>query len=113
MHRVYWLRCGILVLLSQSLFFLPAFAQDDAKQFNIPSQPLARALDIFAEQSGTQMLYKVETVQGLVSGTVTGTYPPREALDLLLKGTPISPQWTGLNTATLERLSNDGSLMGA
>ncbi|ALA57335.1 TonB-dependent siderophore receptor [Nitrospira moscoviensis] len=103
MRRPISIGFGALLLVCQTLLILPALAQDDAKPFDIPAQPLARALDAFATQSGMQMLYKIETVEGLTSTAVTGVYPPKEALDILLKGTGISWQSIGVNTATLER----------
>lgn len=100
-------RYGLLVSLWASLFVLAsAHAQESPLPFDIPSQPLPHALDAFAKQSGMQMLYKLEAVEGLTSNAVTGAYTPREALDLLLKDSGISFRFVGTNTVTLERAAS-------
>jgi hypothetical protein len=55
------------------------------REFNIPAQPLKTALDAFAQQSAFQMLYTVDTVEGLRSNPIQGVYPPEQALKLLLE----------------------------
>lgn len=79
----------------------PVAAQEEAMPFEIPAQPLASALDAFAEQAHVQMLYKAETVEGVRSAPVSGRYPPEQALKNLLQGTGLSFQSGGPNTVTV------------
>ncbi|MGD9850588.1 MAG: TonB-dependent siderophore receptor [Nitrospirales bacterium] len=106
--------CGVLFLV----FLSGAFAEGQPKEFDIPSQPMKTALDAFAQQSALQMLYTLEVVEGLQSNPVQGTYPPEQALELLLEGTGRTFQFADEHTVTVVKmpgspdsrtLSNDAS----
>jgi hemoglobin/transferrin/lactoferrin receptor protein len=79
----------------------PASAQDrtsrlsNARSFNIPSQPLAGALNAFGRQSGLQVTLAASTSRGVRSNAVNGTLDPQRALAQLLSGTGISYQISG------------------
>ena len=60
---------------------LPAAAVAEPMPFNIGAQPLASALDHLAEQSGLQVIYNGELVQGLKSPGVNGLQEPQAALE--------------------------------
>jgi iron complex outermembrane receptor protein len=53
---------------------------------SIGSQPVRSALKAFAEQTGLQVMIRIDApaLDGLIAQPVSGTLPPREALDLLL-----------------------------
>lgn len=55
--------------------------------FDIPAQPLAKALKQFAAHSNQPTLFRGEMVVGRTSSTVRGRYSPEAALRLLLEGT--------------------------
>ncbi|PZQ48169.1 MAG: TonB-dependent siderophore receptor [Rhodovulum sulfidophilum] len=66
----------------------PARAQASGQRtFAIPPGPLGAALTTFGLQAPAQVSYLPETVTGLTTPGVTGSYPPGEALGLLLEGT--------------------------
>lgn len=71
----------------------PAFAQsadgtpgaiEAQRDFDIPAQPLSSALVRFAEQSGLQILFSQDEVEGLTSRTLAGRFTPENALARLL-----------------------------
>ena len=51
---------------------------------NIPSQPIGKALNEFARQSGIQVVFYSALERGLTSPVLAGKYTPSQALDLLL-----------------------------
>jgi hypothetical protein len=55
--------------------------------FNIPSQQLSTALEIYARVSSREVLYDGALAVGRRSGQVEGRYTPEEALQILLAGT--------------------------
>ena len=73
-----WLACGLNTL--------PAYAQENAAPvaFDIPSQPLARALNSWAVQAGLQVFFEQVPVAGHTAPAVGGSGAPREALHSLL-----------------------------
>lgn len=70
--------------------------------YEIPAQPLASALDRFAEQAQVQMLYQADAVNGLQSTSVSGRLTREQALNNLLRGTGLEFQSGGPNTFTLQ-----------
>ncbi|MEI3852774.1 MULTISPECIES: TonB-dependent receptor [unclassified Ensifer] len=100
-----------------SLAFMPlsvASAQETtsrvstARTFNIPSQPLARALNAFGRQSGQQVTLAAATSEGIRSTAVNGTLEPQQALAQLLSGTGISYRVSG-GTALIGSATAAGS----
>lgn len=78
-----------------------AFAQEassrvgNVRTFNIPSQPLAGALNAFGRQSGLQVTLAAATSHGVRSSAVSGTMDPQQALARLLSGTGIIYEISG------------------
>lgn len=100
-----------------SLAFMPlsvASAQEatsrvgTARTFNIPSQPLASALNAFGRQSGLQVTLAAATSEGIRSTAVSGTLEPQQALAQLLSGTGISYRVSG-GTALIGSATAAGS----
>ncbi|WP_082523737.1 TonB-dependent receptor [Ensifer sp. Root31] len=85
----------------------PAFAQDAlaqvsaARNFNVPAQPLADALNVFGRQSGLQVTLAASVSRGVMSKAVVGSYAPEEALARLLSGTGIEYRISGGRTAVI------------
>jgi iron complex outermembrane recepter protein len=71
-----------------------------ARSFNIPSGPLAHALQNFARASHRQIIFSNEIVRGRVSRSLVGAYSDEAALAKLLEG-------TGLTV----RISKSGAIM--
>lgn len=70
-----------------------AQAQDDPKQtFQLPAGPLGQALDAYIEQSGRDLIYRSDQVQGVIVEGVEGEYSDDKALERLLNGSGLSMQ---------------------
>ena len=76
-------------------------AQAGQRRFDLPPQALSSALTLFGRQSGLQVAADTETVSGLRTRGVRGTYTPEQALRLLLAGTGLQYSYSGANTVTL------------
>lgn len=79
----------------------------NARTFNIPSQPLASALNAFGRQSGLQVTLAAATSRGVRSSPVNGALEPQQALAQLLAGTGISYQISG-GTAVIGSTATTG-----
>lgn len=70
-----------------------AHAQAETEQaYDIPPGPMARALDAFSVQSGRDLIYRADHVEGVQVDGVSGEYSDEEVLDRLLKGSSLSMQ---------------------
>ncbi|MDR0280503.1 MAG: TonB-dependent siderophore receptor [Paucimonas sp.] len=83
--------------------------------FDIPPQPLASALNQLAEQSGLQVIYNGELVQGLSSPGVHGSQEPEAALQRLLQGSGLIWHGTSQGSVMLEKSAtqDDAVQLGA
>jgi iron complex outermembrane receptor protein len=63
------------------------WATEAALTTDIPAQPLARALEAFAEQTGLHLVYLSRIVRNQKSHAVSAGLRPQEALSRLLQGT--------------------------
>jgi len=79
------------------------------RNFAIPPQPLASALDRFADQTGISFAYRTGDLSTIRSPGVTGMLTPREALQQLLVGTGVSFAFTGANTVTITKAPESGA----
>lgn len=87
-----------VVSLLLALCFVPVVpAQENPgkKAYDIPADDAERALKTFAHQSGLEVLFVTEATQGVRTLAVKGEYTPREALDQLLAGTPLTATQSG------------------
>lgn len=87
---------------SPLLPLVPASAQSArTHSFNIPSQPLNRALRALADQSGVQIAYQTSIASGAVAPAVSGTMTTEQALSRLISGSGLSYGFTNSNTVTI------------
>ncbi len=63
---------------------------DTARAINIPASDLVVALESLAKQADIELVYQAEQLRGIRTGGVSGTYEPKEAVSLLLKGTQLT-----------------------
>jgi hypothetical protein len=63
--------------------------------FDIPEQPLARALMAYGALTGLGVYYNAAVAQGRVSAEVKGEFTPTVALRMLLQGSGLVPRMTG------------------
>lgn len=66
------------------------FAAEAKKSFDIPAGTALPALKQFVAQSGEQLLYSAEAVEGVTTNAVKGTFTAREALDQMVGGTRLT-----------------------
>src|SRR5947209_350210 len=90
-HRGHLL--GLLLVGTSSLSIAQAAnaaaLEHASRYYNIPAQPMANALNNFAEVTGVNLVASPQTVKGKKSHSVRGTYSPDAALDQLLRGTAL------------------------
>ena len=87
---------------------LPVMAWAEPVPFDIPAQSLGSALNQLAEQSGLQVIYNGELVQGLSSPAVRGNQEPEAALQRLLQGSGLIWHSTGQGSVMLEKAAPQG-----
>jgi len=63
-----------------------AYGQEADQTFNLPAGPLSEALNAFISQSGRDLIYRSDQVQGISVSGVNGNLSEQEALDRLLGG---------------------------
>lgn len=86
---------------------LPLAIQQAAAQtarthgFDIPSQPLNRALRALADQSGVQIAYQTSIASNALAPAVSGTMTTEQALASLLSSSGLRYSFTGGNTVTI------------
>ncbi len=85
-------------------------ADPQARNFHIPSQPLASALEAYARESGIEVLYESGIVTSLESAGVEGIYSPEMALQMMLSKTELKVRYARANAITLSIPSSDDSL---
>ncbi len=66
-----------------------AIAEEVTKPFDIPAGAALPALKRFVAQSGEQLLYSADAVQGVTTNPVKGEFTPRRALDQMVDGTAL------------------------
>jgi iron complex outermembrane receptor protein len=69
--------------------------------FNIPSQPLTRALRSLASQTGVQIAYETSIASSATAPAVSGTMTIEEALRRLLASSGLRYSFTSANTVTI------------
>jgi outer membrane receptor protein involved in Fe transport len=73
-----------------------AFAASDAKsRFDLPAEPLDKALQDFAIQMHWQISYEPSLVAGMRAPAIKGEFTPGDALSMLLKGTKLRAVYVG------------------
>jgi len=81
-----------IVLLCAWLGPVQAFARALERDFDLPGQPLERALEQFSVVSGWSVMYPASLADGRTSRAVHGVMLPALALQQLLEGTGLEAQ---------------------
>lgn len=89
--------------ISLLMSWLPALAIAAPVTLDISPQPLAGALNHLAEQSGLQIIYDGQIVDGMSSQGISGLQEPQAALDQLLRGSGLTWRSTGTGSVVLEK----------
>ena len=74
------------------------------RAFNIPSLPLAEALDVYARQAGMRVTVDSASIAGAVSSEVTGTFTAPDALRRLLAGTGVVARFSDVSSVAVGRV---------
>lgn len=80
-------------------------------RFDIPAQPLDRAVLAFAEQAKVQVFFDSRKLSGLKSAGLRGEHSAQDGLAILLQDTPVRYRFSGNDRVGLERLSDDAKTM--
>jgi TonB family protein len=68
---------------------MPALA-DQRRQIDVPAGELIAALKALTQQSGVDLVYRSEQLEGLSTQGVSGAFSPQEAVTRLLEGTALT-----------------------
>jgi iron complex outermembrane receptor protein len=90
--------CAVLGALCASA--LPA-QSNPPPATSVASMPLAQALEVFARQTGLQLVYVSEAVQGAVSKGAPAGLTARETLNRLLEGTGVTFEFLNERTVRI------------
>jgi outer membrane receptor for ferric coprogen and ferric-rhodotorulic acid len=91
-------------------------AESQAREFDVPAQPLAQAVLAFSQQAGVQLVLESGTAQGMSSSPVKGRMSVAEAITRLLAGTSLTWRFVNDRTVTIEAApqgSNGEHVLGA
>jgi iron complex outermembrane receptor protein len=100
---------GALILLGALSSTLHAQELSQEKDFNIPPQPLAKAVIQFSDQSGIQVVTSGQDVSKLTTEGVKGRLKIGEALKTLLNGTHLGYSVVGSSTVALVSLASSAN----
>ena len=106
-----WLRRTLVCAFGLVLAADTLFAQDEHTSFDIPSQPLAAALEAFSTASGYQIL--MADGGAIRSNAVKGIFAPRRALAHMISGTGLEARFTAPRAAVLVRDVQSQSASGS
>jgi len=90
--------------LIASLFYCQNALAEQTQRVDIPSQPLAKALEQFEQQTGVQILYAAEATSGKTSPHIAGNYTPEQALKILLDKSGLAYRFTDDHTVVVKRV---------
>ena len=72
-----------------ALSFTAHAMADTPKEINVPAGELGPALESLQRQSGVELVFRSDELKGFRTEGLKGTYQPKDAIRLLLKGTPL------------------------
>lgn len=99
-------------VLIAALCLAGAHAAAQTAAFDIAAQPLPQALRAFAAQSGLQLVYAPQLVEGRVASAVAGTRDAPEALADLLRGSGLQARRDGATWTLYRTPGNNGVALG-
>ena len=96
----------VVLALLVSLLLLTvtsSFAESPEADVDIPSQEVGKALETFAEQTGTSLMFSSDAVGKIPSKSVSGRYTQDQALRILLEDTGLIFKRTSQNTFSVQK----------
>jgi outer membrane receptor protein involved in Fe transport len=88
-------------LIAVQLLAAPSPAQAQVLSSTVPAQPLARALEMFAQESGLQLVYRSELTAGISTRGARAGLRYEEALRELLRDTGLGFEFVNAQTVAL------------
>jgi outer membrane receptor protein involved in Fe transport len=79
----------------------PAIAAAQTAEFNVPREPVSRAIRTLGQQAGVQIIVSGDLARGKTSNAIVGTMGVEQALTRLLAGTGLQARKTGDRTFVL------------
>ncbi len=104
---------GLVMLLVCSSYAIAQEAQVTPVKLNIAAQPLGKALNAWASQTGYQILIPASAEQGRTAPSVNGRYTPEGALKILLASSDLRYEFVGTRAVTIREGQGDSSAAGA
>lgn len=93
--------CG--TTLAAVFMFQPAFAIGEGLTKDAGPQPLAQALEVFAADTGLQLVYRAEITSGLTSKGAHAGLSPEATLQELLRDTGLTFEFVNARTVTIRK----------
>ncbi|WP_162250365.1 TonB-dependent receptor [Pseudoxanthomonas sp. Root630] len=87
-------------------------AMAQQRQFNVPAQPAVSAIPEFARQAQVQIIAPAEFLEGVETPAVVGEEDVRDALRMLLRGTPLGIQSDDGSVILLQATQGDSQGAG-
>jgi hypothetical protein len=106
---------AVFAALALSIAANPAAAAEPADsrtRIEIAAGPAGQALKQFVAQTGLQLLFDFEAVNGLMTRSVSGQLDAAEALKRMLAGTGLAFQFVNDRTVTVTLQGRGGDLAG-
>lgn len=63
------------------------------RQFNLPAGSAEQSLKRFSTQAGIEVVFATHVADGVRTAALRGEFPPLEALERILDGTPLFARW--------------------
>ncbi len=82
------LKSALLAMACSSVLAFQVSAQE-AKEVNVPAGDLAAALQQYVRQTGVELVYRPEQLEGLSTRGVRGSLTPRQAVEKLIEQTSL------------------------
>ena len=105
--RKYLNRIGLVLLIV--LFFIQGIASAQTQtvpiQIDIPAQEMSRALETLALKFSISLVFSSDDVRNMQSTAVSGDYLPTQALEVILKGTNLTYETSGISTISIKKKS--------
>src|SRR3984885_9787977 len=78
-----------LAAVACAISFSAHAVADQPKEVNIPAGELISALEVLEKQAAIELVFQPAQLKSFHTKGVTGTYEPKDAVRVLLKGTPL------------------------
>lgn len=87
--------CTLLASATIVLTATPDFAAAQSVAFDVPREPVSRAIRRISQQAGVEIIVAGDVARGRTGNAITGTMDVEEALSRLVAGTGLEARKTG------------------